>query len=268
MASKSTSDSNLRTVVLFGTTGVGKSSIINMLPSSGVKEHAVVENAAGGVTKTCSKFCKEVEDQQYLVFDTPGTGETEQGNVPTHTAIDLFYKLLIAQPRVDLVVLVMRAGRITKMEENNYNLIKILCGDEVPVALAVTHLDDEEGDINTWWERQPAALKKHFKFCEHACLVGLLEHPEYDASKAKVEALLTKGTADTGNGWSVEKKPWFGMFLDSVKQLVSRDQSKEKLHAKLGKLLDEYGVDGKKAKSFMKKLANMIIKPNDTNNPC
>ena len=61
-----------RNIIIFGQTGAGKSSIINMLAGSGVAE---VSDSASGCTSSNKRYSIPREDNNYTFWDTPGLNE-------------------------------------------------------------------------------------------------------------------------------------------------------------------------------------------------
>lgn len=72
-----------RNVVIFGETGVGKSSIINTIAQ---KELAKTSNDAPGCTSSSERYPVEISSQRFVLLDTAGLNEGNEGTVPAAKA--------------------------------------------------------------------------------------------------------------------------------------------------------------------------------------
>lgn len=223
-------------MIVFGETGAGKSSVINMLDGGKV---APVSNGAAGMTFACDRYEKKIGDQTFNIFDTAGLNEGDAGKVQGKTAITNLYKCIYnLETGVSLLIYVMRAPRIKDTAQKNFKMFfETFCNKEVPIVIIVTGLEDEEGDMDAWWR----ANKTHFAangmhFSGQACITATkgkqrkgihIFQQEYDDSKTKVEALIPKSCLS--EPWKMPRSTWFnrvatvvvGMFGGRVYDPVS-----------------------------------------------
>lgn len=77
----------------------------------------------------------------YNIFDTVGLGEPEGGTVSTKDAVGKLLELITvlkSSPGINLLILVMKKGRITESLKTNYELfVNIMTEKKVPVFLVI-----------------------------------------------------------------------------------------------------------------------------------
>jgi hypothetical protein len=208
-------------VIVFGESGAGKSSVINMLHGDLLAE---VSDGATGVTFENQSYMKDIGGRCFRVFDTVGLNEGSHGTVKPQDAVEKLWKLINKLgDGVHLLVLVMRGPRVTQTFERNYKLFfEIFCQRKVPIAIIITGLEGR-ADMDSWWVANKKSFDKHFmKFCDHACITstkGALIHGEhcyqqrYDKSKLKVEHLIVNSC---GQPWKLDPIPWFLTIIDKI----------------------------------------------------
>ena len=190
-------------VIVFGESGVGKSSIINMLVGEPV---ATVSNQAAGCTFASTKFRATINGREVILYDTAGLDESETGTVSPRQAIQNLRSLVTELTTVNLLVYVIRGTRLRKIVSDNYHMFRAMIhgGDcDVPVVLVITGLENEE-NMDDWWEDNEAYLAQYkLMFCGHACITatkgrafrngsGHIFEDLYDASRKKVVDLLAE----------------------------------------------------------------------------
>src|ERR1700730_10509355 len=107
-------------IIVFGETGAGKSSVINMLEGN---DKAEVSSSAKGVTFTSAQYQKTISGTLFKVFDTAGLNEGAAGAVPARAASKGLSQLLRQlEGSLNLLVYVMRAPRITETAQKNYEM--------------------------------------------------------------------------------------------------------------------------------------------------
>ena len=207
-----------RNVIIFGETGVGKSSIVNMLPGG---HEAEVNGDAKGVTFRHECYVKDIGGYHLNIFDTVGLNEGARGTVSAPRAIEGLYRLMRGlDDGVSLLVYVVRGPRLKKSVRDNYEMFyEIFCEKKVPVVLVITGLEHEE-DMDDWWKRNEAAFSDEgMWFSGTACITATrgrrnLLAEEYEESRAKVEKLILDHCPETpwlppaGGGAT-----WLGRFL-------------------------------------------------------
>ncbi|OXA48986.1 immune-associated nucleotide-binding protein 3-like isoform X1 [Folsomia candida] len=117
-------------VVLFGESGSGKSSTVNLLLG---QEAAKVSDRAVGCTFKFEKYATE----NYNLFDTVGLSEGSRGTMSQTSAVKQLITLLKSlEGGVSLLVFVMENGKITKSLDENYKLfVEAICMKKVPSLL-------------------------------------------------------------------------------------------------------------------------------------
>ena len=107
-------------IILFGATGAGKSSVVNMLP--GGSHEATVSSSAKGVTFKHERYEKDIGDHRINVFDTVGLGEGKSGTVPAAKTIELLYRLMCGlKDGINLLVYVVRGPRLSSSIRKTMN---------------------------------------------------------------------------------------------------------------------------------------------------
>ncbi|KAF7979189.1 hypothetical protein HWV62_43110 [Athelia sp. TMB] len=158
-------------VVVFGETGVGKSSVINMIAGRNV---AKVANTARGCTFASTSYDVNIGASKFRLWDTAGMDESERGSVTAKDAIIGLYKLMDSlEGGIGLLVYCVR-GRIRETTVKNYRLFyQGICMQEVPIVVIANGLELEEPDMNSWWFRnKPAFTRQGMDFDGHACVTS------------------------------------------------------------------------------------------------
>ncbi|KAG6868663.1 hypothetical protein C0993_012468 [Termitomyces sp. T159_Od127] len=146
-------------IVLFGESGSGKSSIVNMI---GKCDTAPVGSNAQGVTLSSTCYRVEFEGSHFNVYDTAGLDEADEGSVPKREAVVQLYRLLKSlETGVNLLIFCWRAPRIKDNTYKNWRLFhEIICDCHVPIVLAITGLEQED-DMDHWWLRNKGGFQKY-----------------------------------------------------------------------------------------------------------
>ncbi|KAF8645387.1 hypothetical protein AX16_007889 [Volvariella volvacea WC 439] len=214
-------------VILFGASGCGKSSIINMLFGS-----EVARTSSGATGCTFESHCYQISffGQTFNIFDTAGLEEAEKGTVPNTQAIVRLYDLMRSlEDGVNLLIFCMRAPRLSESAPRNWALFNdIICNGKVPIVIAITALElqsEQPGGMDSWWFKN----KDHFeKFGMtprgHACITtirgkqvrpGLYAYgQEYDESKEKMMKLIMSSALVTP--WRVPRPQWWQQIVHTT----------------------------------------------------
>ncbi|KAJ3508481.1 hypothetical protein NMY22_g16599 [Coprinellus aureogranulatus] len=168
-----------RNIVFFGETGVGKSSIINMLLEMSEERFddavASVSSAALGCTLVSTKYPCRLGDEMFILWDTAGLVEGEFGNVTGAQAEQNLAELLRSMEGggVSLLVYCTRARRFRTVIKHHYELFfEKTCERRVPIVLVVNGLENETR-MEDWWSRNAWEFEtRGIQFTEHACIAS------------------------------------------------------------------------------------------------
>lgn len=200
-------------IILFGETGVGKSSLVNLIAG---EEVAQTSGDIGACTMSSRPYSFQVYGVSYTIWDTRGFSEadTEMGAKAYLTAVEQAYKLiqdLASSGGVDLLVLCHREGRITTTTRNNYRLFyEVFCETKVPIAIVITYLE-RHPRMEDWWDQNVEVFKKHeMTAATHACVTALFDHSKSRESKQVIENML--GQHDNNGKYNMPPVEWFRRF--------------------------------------------------------
>ena len=159
-------------VIVFGETGAGKSSVINMI--LGTDKTNVGHGLLGETFKT-TVYPVELKGKTYNLYDTVGLGEHSGGTVDSAKAVRNLYRLvtdLSNSGGVNLLVFVMMRGRLTETIHKNYVLFhQGFCDSKVPIVIVVTGCEDVEPTMDMWWiDNEASFTKAGMLFDGHACV--------------------------------------------------------------------------------------------------
>ncbi|KIK80763.1 hypothetical protein PAXRUDRAFT_15613 [Paxillus rubicundulus Ve08.2h10] len=239
-------------IILFGETGVGKSSVVNLIAGRKVAETSPETSLC---TMESTHYTLFVEGRQYHIWDTVSLEEPEVGGIngylPAVQKSSELIQSLSAQGGVDLLLFCMRGNRVTATTQSNYRLFyEVLCGSAVPIALVITHLE-REPVMEDWWTRNVKSLEKYgIKCAGHACVTGIPGNEKYGLSQIVIQDLLTgyDGTAK----YSMPPEAWFIQFFRLFGLFAPPKNLK-------GKKLQDFltkrcGLDSKVAEELVKKI--------------
>lgn len=264
-----------KNIILFGETGIGKSSLINMLSGN---EVARVSNDATGCTFGALDHLITIGDAEYHIWDTAGLNEGEAGSVPGDEALhhlrDLVEKL---KDGLSLLIYCIRGSRYRDILQVNYDLFtQIICERAVPVVIVVTGLENEELREDWWRDNSEDFSKRKMEFGGHACItttrgkkdkngVHVFE-TEYNESKYEVQKLIGECCPD--GAWVVDSEVWLSRIADNMADYYERYNTRSSssgivsstllkfLH--FGMLIRPYNQSRKCLKKIRSKISTLI----------
>ncbi|KAG1771158.1 P-loop containing nucleoside triphosphate hydrolase protein [Suillus placidus] len=199
-----------QSIVLFGDTGAGKSSLINLMAG---KEVACTSPDMQRCTMHWEEYNIGFGDTSYKVFDTVGLEAPQLGIKEYLEFVENAYRLisqLDKQGGIDLLLFCVRAGRVTATLQSNYRLFhEFLCEKKIPIVLAITNLEREKR-MEDWWERNEGTFDNYqIKVAGHACITAANRldgrHKDlYEESRVTIRNLVERFTANE------QKQPWLG----------------------------------------------------------
>ncbi|CAI2182565.1 11741_t:CDS:1 [Funneliformis geosporum] len=141
--------SEQNSVVLFGLTGTGKSTISNMLIQGDIhdeKNAFKVNDAAVGVSFNIN--CSS--NEKFIVYDTIGVGEPFDGTVPHQKAVnELRNYFSTCQVPLNYIAYVKKKGRITDDDHKQFKILKeIFEGGETNFIIIITECGQKWVDKN------------------------------------------------------------------------------------------------------------------------
>ncbi|KAH7923779.1 hypothetical protein BV22DRAFT_1068031 [Leucogyrophana mollusca] len=253
-----------RNVVIFGETGAGKSSLVNMIVGSRV---AATSQQAAPCTLDAQDYEAYIDGQQYRIYDTVCLNEPKKLEQKKHNlaAIEKAYRLiasLVDVGGVHLLIFCFRAGRFTEDSRRAYLLFsEFICESQVPVVIVITHLE-KTVPMEDWW----ADNQHQFDFCDvpavaHACVTTLdgdeLHQQKYNESRKHVCELLQQHAA--GKPFTKERFAWAATITEKLGELIGVNHVLPLPH--LTKAMVQYLTEkGLMGKEHADALAKRIIK--------
>lgn len=246
---------NPKNIVIFGESGVGKSSIINLLAG-----HQVARTSPD--TKHCTlryeAYDVNIKGAPYRIYDTAGVDGNRMDPSGFLNAIinaDKLMKELRVNGGIHLLLYCIKAGRIPPTFVTNYRLFyEFFFEEKIPVALIVTHLERED-PMNDWYTRNKGSFDRHaVKSVDQACITAAANldpkyKKKYDASKKEVCDLITRNQ-DMVVEWN-GGDGWLGRFIGKLKDFLTGRPSKSDF---LGVLTKRCGMEDSLAKDVVQKL--------------
>ena len=141
---------NKTRVLVFGATGIGKTSLCNTLSG----RSRPTDGGAKGVTAKSHQYgVFAFNDRKIELIDTVGLHEGNDGTVPADKAVLQLVELLErAKDGFSLLLHVTRASRITKEFEDDHRFfVEKMTERKIPVLLVVTGCENED-PMQSWVE--------------------------------------------------------------------------------------------------------------------
>jgi len=166
-------------VIVFGESGVGKSSIVNLVVGSQV---AKTSSDANACTTRTHPYDVIINGKKYKLWDTAGLDGGSFGLFRAAIAernLKKFVRNLLKKNEPSLLIYCVRASRATRALVRHYQSVRSATREStVSIAIVVTGLENSRGDMENWWHRNTAELSAHgMEFVDHACITSIDDDP-------------------------------------------------------------------------------------------
>jgi len=212
-----------KNVILFGETGVGKSSVINLMAGANV---ASISANLEGCTLEATEYSFTLPGEPSLrIYDTVGLNEPEMGINTFFGAIEKAHKLIMSlhdAGGVDLLLFCIRGGRITATMQRNYRLFfEFMCEKKVPLAFVVTNLEHEDV-MENWWQTNEKTFERYgIQSVAHACITAtptrVTKHVTKRAeSLSALQKMLHDSLSSPNDPYVKDAWSWFASTVDRL----------------------------------------------------
>jgi hypothetical protein len=185
-------------IVIFGATGAGKSSVINLMAGRQVARTSPDQERC---TLDWEEYTISFDNgTRYQVFDTVGLQEPRPESGEYLTAITNADDLIDALKKrggINLLLFCVRVGRVTATMQSNYRLFfEFFCQEKVPLALVVTGLEREPGDMEDWYTRNGGIFEEYdIHSVRHVCITAATaidgrHRVRYEESRRSVRSVV------------------------------------------------------------------------------
>ncbi|OAX32446.1 P-loop containing nucleoside triphosphate hydrolase protein [Rhizopogon vinicolor AM-OR11-026] len=223
-----------RNVVLYGESGAGKSSLINLIMNGNV---ARTSPDAVACTTTHAPYDVTIGEQGFRLWDTAGLNEGSEGVVPTATAkknLTAFLRGLDQADGVHLLIYCVRGARAVGALLTNYKIFSSVIGDsKVPIVIVVTCLEDFRPEMEEWWKRNNRKLSElGMHFSGYACVTtlkdDLTESPDVLQRRAQsyqdvCELILKKCSQTPHKKWGADindQRSFFDVLMKKINHIL------------------------------------------------
>ena len=228
-------------VVIMGETGVGKSSVVNLIAG---KAFARVSPDSDPCTENTTEYSTSTGLNPVHIWEIAGFNQPE--NVITKDDLpdaDLGPVLADTTAVVDLVLFCMRGKKLTKTTKRIFEFVKNMFGNQVPIILVITHLEMEGDGMESWWVRNEAYLAREGVVgTGHVCVTGLREE-KWKAKRDESRDVLLRVL---NNHYSARRsRPLETCFLGYLRHMGKFNQKGRKLEKVL---IKRYKLDARTAR--------------------
>lgn len=207
-------------IILFGETGVGKSSVVNLIAGRPIAE---ISPDVGACTLESKEYKFNVDTMNLSIWDTVGLAEPQMVGdiyIPAIEKACSLIKQLRDAGGVDLLLFCIPGTQPNATMQSNYRLFyEVLCGQNVPIALIITHLENEEV-MEEWWNRNKDKITEMgIKCAAHACVTGLPDKKgpdgKHEISKRAIIDLLKQH--DGSGRYVMPEGDWLAKIIKGLK---------------------------------------------------
>jgi len=221
-----------RNILIVGDVGVGKSSLVNLIAG---ENRAVTSSGAKSCTLQSQEHIVTLDGVEFALHDTAGLHEA-QGNMKTSDYLDAVHQAYALISRleqsggINLLVFCMKGGRISITMQQTYNLfVEVLCNRQVPIVVAVTHLEMFD-NMEQWWRENEDAIKEYgLRSFGHACITTTRGYrgiftDKYEQSKEIIRKLLLDFSGRVT--WKEERASWVKRIVLHMRTWLSPRRQK------------------------------------------
>ena len=118
---------NKKSVIFFGRTGTGKSTLANMVLQGKLLGNNIDTFKSDSGVLGVSLECKKAENDIYCVYDTVGLGETDRGGISDNDAKKSIIRYLTdIKTKFDHICIVMKRDRISSLDFAVFNAARFI----------------------------------------------------------------------------------------------------------------------------------------------
>ncbi|KAG6328453.1 hypothetical protein ID866_10636 [Astraeus odoratus] len=186
----------------------------------------------------------DVDSRCISIWDTAGLDQSEMDRGSSVPAIEQAWHLITRLREVGgihLLIFCIRGRKFTVTTLNIYRLFyEVLCGQQVPIAFVITHLE-REVYMEDWWTRNEKGIENFGLRCVgHACVTGIPDRRgpdgKYERSRSAILGLLRQHD-ETGR-YIMPEEDWPARLTRSLK-LFKKEEAGITKEKKLKKALIE-----------------------------
>lgn len=274
MASNNESVNKQVKILVFGTTSVGKTSLINLLTNN--KFRVNQGNARGTTFKPEHiPFVRE-NNTRYIITDTIGLNEADGGTVKAADAVlNLIELIEDAKAGYNLIIYVRKCEPITRTDIKNYEVfIDALFDKKLNSIVVNTHAENFATDgvtMNMWWKKNSELFRQNkleFNGGISACVVSSCGNPMFDEtysryseqSKKEIWDLIDRHKSDVlivnSNGIKAILAKIWNKFVDFMSNIPLLSRTVGVIaNQRLEQTLKELGVPAGKSQEIARRHA-------------
>ncbi|KZP32050.1 P-loop containing nucleoside triphosphate hydrolase protein [Athelia psychrophila] len=246
-------------IIVFGPTGSGKSSLINMIAGKDVVE---TSSDLPRCTFDSKPYPAKLDESLTVtLWDTEGLDEgSRYDNDTIRRVCELILRL---EKGVILLIFCLR-DKIQAGTVENYEMLRNICHPTVPMVVVVAGLEREPNKVEWWSRNEPTFTGAGMKFDNHACIVGTRGNriansdsfaysEAYDASATEVKAIIKRTyLAYLREPKNDERHEWFSRILGIIRVLFPGSNSETVEVTRLNQKLRKLGLAQKDREDIVK----------------
>ncbi|KAG8216709.1 P-loop containing nucleoside triphosphate hydrolase protein [Butyriboletus roseoflavus] len=207
-----------KTVVIFGETGVGKSSVINLM--AGAEVAATSANLEGCTMHATEYSFSLPGERSFRVYDTVGLNEPEMGVNTFFGAIEKAHQLITSLHHaggIDLLLFCIRGGRNHRHNATQLSL--------------VFRISDV---METWWDKNERIFQSYdMHSVAHACITAVPPRVTMFAEKraesqGALREMLHNSSSEPNSPYVKDARSWFASMISQLRLFLMKSLSLEK----------------------------------------